>query len=72
LLAASGGEKTPTIHLWDPASRRAVGRIDGDGGAISALAFSPDGFVLATGSEDTTALVWDLAALRGNQPGRTH
>jgi WD40 repeat protein len=35
---------------------------------VAALAFSPDGRRLCSGSQDTTALVWDLANLLRDGP----
>jgi RNA polymerase sigma factor (sigma-70 family) len=61
LLATGGGSKDPAIRVWDLASGRIVGRIEGDSGEASALTFSPDGRFLAAGSEDTTVMVWDVA-----------
>jgi WD40 repeat protein len=36
----------------------------GHRGTVRAILFSPDGTLLATGSEDTTAMVWDAAPFR--------
>lgn len=49
-----------TIELWEVATRREVGRLLGHWGAIESLAFSPDGRLLASGSADTTGLIWSL------------
>jgi WD40 repeat protein len=56
------------VRLWDPLSVRELKRLVGQEGAIGALAFSPDGRFLATGADDTTVLVWDVAALIPAQP----
>ena len=36
--------------------------VGGHRGPVTAIAFSPDGTTLATGSQDTTVLLWNLAA----------
>jgi WD40 repeat protein len=56
-----------SVHLWDVATGRPIGptfrRSDDDPVVhkdwIEALALSPDGKVLATGSRDSTARLWD-------------
>jgi RNA polymerase sigma factor (sigma-70 family) len=59
------------ILLWDVAARRELGRIPAHRAYIRALAFSADGRRLVSGSEDATALVWDVAALtRRGKAGR--
>jgi hypothetical protein len=49
-----------TVRLLETASGKERGRFAGHGGEVWSLAFSPDGRRLASGSLDTTILVWDL------------
>jgi WD40 repeat protein len=48
------------VHDWP--SGRVLHTFTGHNSPISAIAFSPDGKTLATGSHDTTVLLWDLSA----------
>jgi WD40 repeat protein len=48
------------IGVFDIYSGRALQSLDGHLGTISALAFSHDGKLLASGSYDTTTLLWDV------------
>jgi RNA polymerase sigma factor (sigma-70 family) len=56
------GEGT-LVSVWDLATGEQVGRFVGHHGDVAALAFSADGSRLVSGSEDTTALVWEMSAL---------
>jgi WD40 repeat protein len=67
LLAHSRGQE---VRLWDIGSAKELGRMRGHQGAILAGAFAPDGKTLTTAGADTTALVWDLAALSEPTTGR--
>jgi WD40 repeat protein len=60
LLAFTDGE---AVRVWDVAAWAERGVLRGHEGPVKALAFSPDGRLLLTGSDDTTALVWDLRRL---------
>jgi WD40 repeat protein len=51
------------ILLWDLASR-SLDRLAGHHDLVTALAFSPDGQTLASGSQDRTAKLWNLADRR--------
>jgi hypothetical protein len=52
-----------SVRLWEVAAGRERGELAGHQGDVLALAFSADGALLTSGGSDTTALVWDLAAL---------
>lgn len=66
MLAAGGNGFDPVIHLYDMArvgkSKLFTAYLKGGHGlSIFALAFSPDGKRLASGSLDKTARVWNIA-----------
>jgi WD40 repeat protein len=62
VLAWSGGRQDPGIVLLDPATGRAHYRLPEHACRCLSLTFSADGKKLASGSEDGTAMVWDLKA----------
>jgi WD40 repeat protein len=55
-------------RLWEVATGKVRAQIKGHADLVWAAAFSPDGRLLATGSQDTTVLIWDLLNLKGEQP----
>jgi WD40 repeat protein len=57
MLAASGGGP---IHLWEMATRQEVCRFPVNSTGPVCLAFSPTGRLLASGSVDISALLWDV------------
>ena len=48
------------VIVWEPGSTTPPAEFTGHEGAVHALAASPDGLRLLTGSADTTVLVWSL------------
>jgi DNA-binding beta-propeller fold protein YncE len=70
ILAIADGESAlphykyleTSIILWDVAAGAEVRRLRGHTNTIWALAFSPDGKTLASGSADQTVKFWDLAS----------
>jgi hypothetical protein len=57
LVAAADG---PTIRLLDARTGKECGGLTGHEADVQALAFTPDGKALVSGSADSTALVWDI------------
>jgi WD40 repeat protein len=51
-----------TVHVWEVFTGREIIAFKGHEATSRAIVFSPDRRFIATGSEDTTALIWDLAA----------
>jgi len=52
-----------TVQLWDIASHTQIGApLTGFIGAVAAIAFSPDGAMLATGGADGAVRLWDVAS----------
>lgn len=61
--ALAAGLDDGTVRFFDLDTGREKGpALAGHSGAVGALAFSADGSLLVTGSEDGTALVWELGA----------
>jgi RNA polymerase sigma factor (sigma-70 family) len=54
------GDSTGVIYLWELAAGKVRCRLEAPGGAVSSLAFAPDGKTLVSGLYDTTALIWDV------------
>jgi RNA polymerase sigma factor (sigma-70 family) len=67
-LAWSGWQQ-PAIHLLESATGKERHRFEGHKRRVTSLAFSADGRTLISGSEDTTALVWDLAGTQSLKKG---
>ena len=73
---SAGGRYVQTTHrderfprLWDAVKGVEVAtNFVGHDDSVLAAAFSPDGRLLATGSQDGTARLWDIAALRPTAP----
>jgi WD40 repeat protein len=61
LYAAAAWKRHAEVILWETASGKEVRRLDHLPGRVSALAFAPGGKRLATGMQDGSVLVWELA-----------
>jgi WD40 repeat protein len=60
-LAAAAGR---VVFLWDVATRKELGRLEGHDEEIKRLVFSSDGKTLASASEDKTVRLWDVQAAK--------
>jgi hypothetical protein len=69
ILAARGVDQS--MVLYDTSTGQELHQCQGHQGTITAMAIAADGRSLGSASADTTALIWNLAAVRQNlQPVR--
>ena len=60
LLATGHGSSDGTIRLWDVATGKLAGTLEGHRGGVNKLVFAPDGRTLYSASEDQSIRLWDL------------
>ena len=54
-----------SIRLWNAASGSVVTTFNGHKKSVTALAFDPQGTRLASGSQDTDIILWDIVGEAG-------
>src|SRR5262249_47483274 len=62
-VLASWGPEDNTLRLWEVATGQLWHRLEGHHGPVNGFSFSADSRRLATSSEDTSILVWNLTGL---------
>jgi WD40 repeat protein/uncharacterized caspase-like protein len=60
VFASSGSHQDMTVKIWSTTGQL-LKTLSGHAGGITALTFSPDGKKLASGSQDRTIFLWDVA-----------
>ena len=60
VMIVNDGSKDGTARIWTASTGKEHLRLVGHTGLLTAVAFSPNGTLLATGSADSTVRFWDL------------
>ncbi len=68
---ASGGADG-AVKIWDARKEELLRTLTGHDGPIRALAYSPDGKLLATGGEDGTVRLWDASSGQSLRTFQSH
>ncbi len=63
-LILASARRDGVVSVWDVKSCRAVAKMEGHAGAVTGLAFSENGYVLATCDAEFGAKMWDLRKLK--------
>ena len=63
IASGTSGSSGGIIQLWQP-NGRLQATLKGHTGGIWEIAFSPDGQILASASEDSTVILWSLERVR--------
>ena len=58
----TSGSQDGVMKLWDVASGRELRTLNAHSRAVSSVAFSPNGKLLASGSFDQTIALWDVVS----------
>jgi hypothetical protein len=66
LAAGADGGKN-AVHVWDVYTGKEVANLKGHSAGVLSVAFTPDGKLLASGSLDTTILLWDVRKATGKR-----
>lgn len=61
-VVSGGWREFEELKVWQLSDGRSLGTVQGQRGIVTALAFSPDGRRIVSGSSDHTLKIWDAAS----------
>lgn len=65
------GADASGARVWDIGNKNELMAFPGHGGPVTSVAFTNKGKTLVSGSEDGTAILWDLASLKAKEKAMT-
>lgn len=64
LLGTCTGGASNALRIWDIREQQNVATLADHTAAVTCVAFSENGYLVATGSEDSLVKIWDLRKLK--------